>query len=180
MKKIGIIVGSLRSGSYSKMVANYLKTILDKDYAVSLIGVGGLPLYNEDIDHKDIVPSLYNEFRKLIKEQDAFIFVTPEYNRGIPGAMKNAIDVASRPYGENVWDNKKAAIVSQSPGSIGGFGAVVQLRPVLAVLNMPVMPSPEVYLSNVYLAFDENGNLINEKVKGILNDFVDAYKKFLE
>ena len=180
MKKIGIVVGSLRNASFSRMVANYLKVVLDKDYIVSLISVDNLPLYNEDIDHKDNAPTEYKEFRKLIKEQEAFIFVTPEYNRGIPGALKNAIDVASRPYGESVWNNKKAAIISQSPGSIGGFGAATQLRPVLAVLNMPVMPTPEVYLSSIYLAFDKTGNLVDDKIKKILNDFIEAYKKFLE
>lgn len=180
MKNIGIVVGSLKKASFSRMVANYLANELKKSNKVTFIEIGDLPLYNEDIDTVNNEPASYKSFRKVLNEMDSFIIVSPEYNRGIPGGLKNALDVGSRPYGHSAWNGKKCAIVTQSPGLIGGFGAANQLRQVLAILNMPTLLVPEVYLSSVYLDFDKDGNLVDEKVKKILNDFVLSYNDFIK
>jgi len=180
MKKIGLIVGSLRKESYSLMIAKYLLKELNKNNEVSIIEIKDLPLYNEDIDTKENEPKAYKDFRNKVKNSDAFIIISPEYNRGIPGALKNALDVGSRPYGESAFNNKKCAIITQSPGLIGGFAAASQLRQVLAILNMPTLLLPEVYLSNIYLVFDKEGKISDLKVKKILNDFMSAYINFIK
>src|SRR3546814_395351 len=120
---IGIIVGSLRKASFSKKLAKSVTTMAPSGFEFKIIPIDGLPIYNQDFDDEDRVPESYTAFRNAIGALDGVIFVTPEYNRSIPGVLKNALDVASRPYGKNRWDGKPGAIFSNSPGNLSAFGA---------------------------------------------------------
>lgn len=134
-----------------------------------MVEVGDLPIYNQDYDGSPEEPAAYRAFRERIAAAGGILFCTPEYNRGVPGGLKNATDVGSRPYGSSVWNGKPAAIISASPGAIGGFGANHQLRQACVFLNMPVMQHPEAYLGHVTDdIFDENDCLKD----GPLKDFV--------
>jgi chromate reductase len=167
--KIAIIVGSLRKGSLNRKIAQAICAIRDDNLDCSMIEIGDLPLYNQDSDANP--PEQYVRFRQQVAPVDGVLFVSPEYNRGMPGVLKNAIDAGSRPYGQSVFDKKPAAIVTVSPGGIGGFGANHQIRQACVFLNMPVMQQPEAYLGNVTDgSFDENGKL----KEGPLNDLVTS------
>ena len=139
--RIAIIVGSLRAGSLNRKVARSICAFAADRLDCSIVEIGDLALYNQDEDARS--PEPYVRFREAIAAVDGVLFCTPEYNRGVPGVLKNAIDVGSRPYGASVWDKKPAAIVSASPGAMGGFGANHQLRQACVFLNMPVMQQPE-------------------------------------
>jgi chromate reductase len=121
-----------------------------------------------------------NAFREKIKAKDAVLFVTPEYNRSIPGVLKNAIDIASRPYGHSAWNGKPGAVASVSPGAIGGFGANHHLRQCLVFLNVPAMAQPELYIGNAAGLFDETGKIKNEDTRKLLQKFVDAFASWIE
>ncbi|MCH4008675.1 NADPH-dependent FMN reductase [Companilactobacillus sp.] len=172
-KKIAVLVGSLRKGSFSKQIAKNLMKEFPEGYDSEIIEIGNLPLYNEDIDTEDSVPAEYTTFRNKMKEFDAVLFVTPEYNRSVPANLKNAIDVGSRPYGQSIWDRKPAAVVSVSPGAISGFGANHHLRQSLVFLNMPVVQQPEAYIGNVTNLLDDNGN-VDDRTLGFLKSIDDA------
>lgn len=176
MVKIGLIIGSTRKNSYSRAIANQSIALLPDDIEVKEIKIDKLPLYNQDLDDEGNPPTSWINFRKELKEVDGIIFVTPEHNRSVPAALKNAIDVGSRPYGENAWDGKPAAIISQSPGSVGGFGANHHLRQMLVFLNMPTLQQPEAYIGNVTNFLDDNLKVINDGtikfLKNIMDDFV--------
>lgn len=128
MAKIGIILGSLRKESFSKKIANNVASLFPEGYEAEIVEIGNLALYNQDFDDENNVPAEYTAFRNKMKEIDAVLFITPEYNRSVPAVLKNALDVGSRPYGASVWDGKPAAIISQSPGSLSAFGANHHLR----------------------------------------------------
>ncbi|GAA3893492.1 NADPH-dependent FMN reductase [Sphingomonas limnosediminicola] len=172
--KIAIIVGSLREGSINRKVARSICGIRGDDLDCSMIEIGDLPLYNQDHDANP--PEQYVRFRRQIAEADGVLFVSPEYNRGIPGVLKNAIDVGSRPYGQSAFDKKPAAIVTVSPGSIGGFGANHQIRQAAVFLNMPVMAQPEAYLGHVTDdSFDESGCLKDGPLKDLVTKLAHAF-----
>ena len=166
MKKVGIIVGSLRTNSYSGMVAKSIAEILKKDVEVSFLDISNLPIYNQDFDDLPVQPEAYTKFRNEIKAVDGLLIVTPEHNRGMSSALKNALDVGSRPWGKNVWNGKKALVVSQSPGKISGFGAATQVKNVLSFLNVQFINQPEAFIAESATLFDEKGKLINEKTRG--------------
>ncbi|QIQ20302.1 NADPH-dependent FMN reductase [Zophobihabitans entericus] len=172
-KSIAVVVGSLRKDSYNRKVAKVLQQIAPASLKLNIVEIGDLPLYNEDIDGAN-PPAAYTRFRQEIAASAGVIFVTPEYNRSYPAAIKNALDVGSRPYGKSVWAKKPAAIISVSPGAIGGFGANHHLRQPLVFLDMPILQQPEAYFGNVAQAFDEQGQ-INEKSKQFLGSFINAY-----
>ncbi|KRK77597.1 chromate reductase [Companilactobacillus alimentarius DSM 20249] len=178
-KKIAVLVGSLRKGSYSKQIAKNIVKLFPSDYEPEFVEIGNLPLYSEDIDTPENVPAAYTEFRNKIKEASGVVFVTPEYNRSIPGGLKNAIDVGSRPYGQSAWDKKPAAVISVSPGAISGFGANHALRQSLVFLNMPTLQQPEAYIGNVTKILDDEGNVAQGTV-GFLQSIVDAYVDLLK
>ena len=178
MTKVGIVVGSIRKNSFSEQLANNLVELFPEGYETEFVEIANLPLYNQDSDEN--IPEVYTSFREKIKSLDAVVFVTPEHNRSIPAALKNALDVGSRPYGSNVWNGKPALIVSQSPSDLSGFGANHHLRQVLAFLNMPVVQQPEVYIANVHQLLDENGKINNEDTVGFLQSVVDAYVALVE
>lgn len=181
MKKIAdvaVIVGSLRKGSINRMVANALKENAPDGLKLSIVEIGDLPLYNQDLD--DIPPAAWKTFRERIKSADSVLFVTPEYNRSVPAVLKNAIDVGSRPYGSSVWSGKPGAIISASPGTIGGFGANHHLRQCLVFLDVPAMQQPEAYLGGADKFFDAEGKLINEGTQKFLKKFFEAYAKWVD
>jgi len=174
--RIAIVVGSLRRDSLNRRVAQSLCAFAGDRLDCDIVEIGHLPLYNQDSDADP--PEVYRRFRDEIRSVDGVLFVTPEYNRGVPGVLKNAVDVGSRPYGESVWNQKPAAIVSASPGSIGGFGANHQLRQACVFLNMPVMQHPEAYLGRVSDdSFGDDGCLkegpLKELILGLANAFAD-------
>ena len=167
--KIAILVGSLRKDSINRKIARSVCAIRGDNLDCSMVGIGDLALYNQEYDGSPDEPPSYKVFRDQIAAADGILFCTPEYNRGVPGVLKNAIDVGSRPYGSSVWNGKPAAIISASPGAIGGFGANHQLRQACVFLNMPVMQHPEAYLGHVSDdSFDGDGGL----KEGPLKDFV--------
>ena len=177
--KIAIIVGSLREGSINRKVARSICGLRQGKLDCSMIEIGDLPLYNQDLDANP--PEQWTRFRRQIAEADGVLFVTPEYNRAIPGVLKNAIDIGSRPYGQSAFDKKPAAIVTASPGSIGGFGANHQIRQAAVFLNMPIMAQPEAYLGHVSDdAFDDSGCLKEGKLKEIITGLSQAFHDWVE
>lgn len=179
MSKVAIIVGSLRKESYSRKIAQHLVEHAAKGQKAKIVEIGSLPFYNEDLE-TDHPPAEWVAFRKEIRDADAVIFVTPEYNRSTSAVIKNAIDVGSRPYGKSVWSHKPAAVVSSSPGNIGGFGANHHLRQSLVFLDMPTLGQPELYLSSIGKAFDESGKLTDEHLKKILAGFVVKFEQWIQ
>ncbi|UJL46196.1 NAD(P)H-dependent oxidoreductase [Virgibacillus sp. NKC19-16] len=173
MTKIGIVVGSLRKESFAKKIAINVASLFPEGYETAFVDIGNLPLYNEEYDGNS--PEEYTTFRNTIKGCDAILFVTPEYNRSVPGVLKNALDVGSRPYGESMWEGKPAGIISHSISNLSGFGANHHLRQSLTFLNMPVVQQPEVYLANSADLVDEHGKINNEGTVQFLQTFVDAF-----
>lgn len=178
MAQIGILVGSLRKGSFSKAIADYIATRLSPDNHVHFLDASELPLYNPDLDEEG-PPKAWEAFRREAERMDAYVFVTPEYNRSFSAAIKNAIDVGSRPYTQNVWGGKPAAVISVSPGKIGGFGANHHLRQTLSCLNLILMARPEAYLGEIEASLDENGTVTNEGTRGFLNKIADQFLLFI-
>ena len=177
--KIAILVGSLRKDSINRKVARSICALRNDNLDCSMIEIGDLPLYNQELDENP--PEQWTRFRKQIAEADGVLFCSPEYNRGIPGALKNAIDIGSRPYGQSVFDKKPAAIVTASPGSIGGFGANHQIRQAAVFLNMPVMQQPEAYLGHVTDdSFDESGCLKDGPLKDIITGLAQAFHDWVD
>ena|ERR1039458_7513539 len=167
-----VFVGSLRKDSINRKVANALAEIAPSDLKLSIIDIGQLPLYNQDEDENP--PSAWAAFRERVRAADAVLFVTPEYNRSVPAALKNALDVGSRPYGKSVWNGKPGAVVSASPGAIGAFGANHHLRQSLVFLNVPTMHQPEAYIGGADKLFDNSGKLTNESTRDFLRKFMQA------
>ena len=159
-------------------MANALKDLTPPSLKLEIVEIADLPLYNEDLDANP--PQPWMSFRQRVKATDAVLFVTPEYNRGIPGLLKNAIDVGSRPYGHSAWDAKPGAVISVSPGAIGGFGANHHLRQSLVFLNVPAMPQPEAYIGGAAKLFDEAGKLTNPGTREFLQKFMQAFAAWIE
>jgi chromate reductase, NAD(P)H dehydrogenase (quinone) len=177
--KIAIVVGSLRRDSLNRKVAQSLCAFAGEQLDCFIVEIGDLPLYNQDYDSDS--PESYVRFRERIADADGILFVTPEYNRGVPGVLKNAIDIGSRPYGSSVWDRKPAAIISASPGSIGGFGANHQLRQACVFLNMPVMQQPEAYLGHVGEdSFEADGCLKEGPLKDLIVKLASAFADWVD
>lgn len=173
--KIAVLLGSLRKQSFTKAVVEALIHQSPKEMEYEILEIGNLPLYSQDFESENKEPKEWLDFREKIKNFDAVLLATPEHNRSIPAALKNALDIGSRPYGRSVWNNKPGAIISVSPGSIGGFGANHHLRQVLTFLNMPVMGQPEAYISNVMNLMGGDGKISNENTLGFLKLFADVF-----
>lgn len=178
-KKIGFFVGSLRKGSYSKTVATVLSSLFPEDYEPVFVHLDDLEMYNQDLDDEGTPPAAWTNFRAEVKELSGLVFVTPEYNRSVPGVLKNALDVGSRPYGQNVWDGKPGLVVSVSPGALSAFGANHHLRQSLVFLNVPTLQQPEAYIGNVVNLINEDGT-ITENTMSFFKTIVDSYLVFLE
>src|SRR6266403_4439511 len=154
-----VLVGSLRKAWFNGMLANALIWLAPSSLKLDIVAIGQLPFYNQDLE-TDPAPAPWTAFRQRVKAADAVLFVTPEYNRSVPAALKNALDVGSRPYGSSVWDRKPGAVVSGSPGAIGAFGANHHLRQARAFLNVPTTQQPEAYVGHADKLFDETGKLV--------------------
>jgi chromate reductase len=179
--KIAIVVGSLRKESINRKIAQSMCAIRGDGLECSMVEIGNLPLYNQEYDNSPEEPETYGSFREQIAAAEGILFCTPEYNRGVPGVLKNAIDVGSRPYGHSVWNGKPAAIISASPGSIGGFGANHQLRQACVFLNMPVMQQPEAYLGHVTDdSFDADGCLKDGPLKQVVEKLAHAFHEWVD
>lgn len=175
--KVGILVGSLRKNSYSKAIADWFVNQNTQGITWEILDISKLTIYNEDFDSIQI--EAYEEFRNSVKSVDAFLFITPEYNRSIPAVLKNAIDIASRPYGQNAWARKPGAIISQSIGNMGGFGASNHLRQVLNILDVYTMNHPECYIAHSSEHISADG-AIAEKTSSFLGGFLSAYVAWIE
>ena len=177
MKKIGVIIGSLRKESYNKRLAESFIKLAPKSLSFEIIEIGNLPLYNEDLEHSNL-PTAWADFRNEIKHLDGVLFFTPEYNRSIPGALKNAIDVGSRPSGQSVWTGKPGGVISASTGRLSAFGANHVLRQSMVFLDVPMMQQPEAYIGDAKNLFDKDGNL-DERTTQFLNRFGEAFAKWV-
>jgi chromate reductase len=179
-KKVAVLIGSLRKESLTRKYAHAVAKLLPASLEPEFIELGDLPLYNQDLDDEGTPPAAWTAFREKLGAAEAVLFFTPEYNRTIPGALKNAIDVGSRPYGKSIWNGKPAAVVSQSPGAIGGFGANHNVRQAVVFLNVPVMPAPELYIGNSANLLAEDGSLNNEQSKQVFTQFAEAFAQWVE
>jgi chromate reductase len=177
-QKIAVFVGSLRRDSFNRKMARALIALAPESLELEILEIGGLPFYDQDLE--DQPPAAWVEFRDRLRPFDGVLFVTPEYNRSVPAVLKNAIDVGSRPYGKSVWDGKPGAVMSVSPGAIGGFGANHHLRQSLVFLNVPAMQQPEAYVGNAAALFDENGRLANDSIREFVTKFIRAFAAWVE
>jgi chromate reductase, NAD(P)H dehydrogenase (quinone) len=176
---VAVIVGSLRKDSINRKLANALVELAPPRLQLGIVEIGNLPLYNQDLDG-NAPPAAWTALGERIKLASAVLFVTPEYNRSMPAALKNALDVGSRPYGQNARDGKPGAVVSASPGAIGGFGANHHLRQSLVFLNVPAMQQPEAYVGGADKLFDANGKLVNEGTRAFLQRFMQVFEAWIE
>jgi chromate reductase, NAD(P)H dehydrogenase (quinone) len=170
---IAVIVGSLRKDSINRKVALALAEVAPTNLKLSIVEIGQLPLYNQDADESP--PAEWTAFRDRILKADAVLFVTPEHNRSMPAALKNALDIGSRPYGKNAWNGKPGAVVTASPGGLGGLGSNLSVRQSLIFLNVPAMAQPEAYLGAADKLFDASGKLTNEGTRKFFTSFMQAY-----
>lgn len=175
--KIAVIVGSLRKESFNLKTAKALIELAPESLSLEILNLAGMPMFNEDLEANP--PKEWVVFREQIRAADGLLFLTPEYNRSVPGVLVNAIDVGSRPYGQNSWDGKPGAIVSISIGNISGFGANHHLRQSLVFVNVPTMAQPEAYISDAPGLFDDNGKLTNDSTKEFLKKFMKAFEKWV-
>lgn len=179
-KKVAVIIGSLRKESWNRKLALALMKHAPSSINMEIVEIGQLPLYNQDPDDQNKPPKEWTEFREKMKNFDGVLFVTPEYNRSVPAPLKNAIDVGSRPYGKSIWGNKPGAVISSSPGAIGGFGANQHLRQSFVFLNIPCMQQPEAYIGDISHLFDEKGEIAKEDTKKFLHQYMDSFVKWIE
>lgn len=177
MTTVAVLVGSLRRESFSRKVANGLAS-LTPGLAFDFVDIGGVSYFNQDLEENP--PADWTSFRQRISAADAVLFVTAEYNRSVPGVLKNALDVASRPYGKGALQGKTAAVISTSIGAIGGFGANQHLRQSLVFLDMPTMAQPEAYIGNSGGLFDDAGEFANDTTRDFLASFGKAFEQFIK
>jgi chromate reductase len=177
-RTVAVLIGSLRKDSVNRKIARAIEALGPTHLKFEEIPIGELPLYNQDDEASP--PAAVVAFRDRVRAADAVLFATPEYNRSVPGLLKNAIDVGSRPYGQSVWSGKPAAVVSGSPGAVGGFGANHHLRQSLVFLNMPAMQQPEAYIGGAYGLFGDDGKLINDSTAEFLRSFAQAFAAWIE
>jgi chromate reductase len=175
---IVVLVGSLRKDSLNRKTASTLAELAPASIRLEQVGIGQLPMYNQDLD--DAPPAEWTAFRERVKKADGVLFVTPEYNRSVPGALKNAIDVGSRPYGQSAWQGKPGGVVTVSPGAIGGFGANHHLRQMLVFLDVHPLQQPEAYLGNAGKWFGDDGKLQDESARKFLQTYINAYAAWVQ
>jgi chromate reductase len=179
IRNVAVLVGSLRKDSLNRKAALALAELAPNGFELEIVAIGDLPLYDEDVEAAG-VPAPWARFREQVKASDAVLFVTPEYNRSVPGALKNAIDVGSRPYGASAFAGKPAAVMSLSQGALGGFGANHHLRQSLVFLDMPVLQQPEAYVGGAGTLFDASGSIADEGTRGFFKTFIEAFAAWVE
>jgi chromate reductase len=180
-KKIAVIIGSLRKDSLNRKFAHEVIALAPESLSLEIVEIGELAIYNEDLEGNGVTPpQAWTQFRDRVKEFDGVLFFTPEYNRSTPAALKNALDVGSRPYGASVWSGKPAAIVSITPGATGAFGANHHLRQSMVFLDMPLLQQPEAYIGGAAKLLDDNGKINNDSTRQFLKKFIDTYATWVE
>jgi chromate reductase len=175
---IVVLVGSLRKDSLNRKTAATLAELAPASIRLEQVEIGPLPMYNQDLD--DAPPDVWIAFRERVKKADGVLFVTPEYNRSVPAALKNAIDIGSRPYGQSAWKGKPGGVVTVSPGAIGGFGANHHLRQMLVFLDVHPLQQPEAYLGNAGKWFGDDGKLQDESARKFLQTYINAYASWVQ
>jgi chromate reductase len=173
-----VIVGSLRKESYTLKIANALTRLAPDTLKLNVVTLHDISFFNQDLEATP--PADWLKFRETLQKSDGVLFVTPEYNRSIPGVLKNAIDVGSRPYGKSSFIGKPIGIVSNSPGPLGGVSAAKHLQNILPGISGPILGQPEIYLNGVGDAFDEKGHLTKESLQKVLQQYIVAYAAFVE
>jgi chromate reductase len=179
-RTVAVIVGSLRKASISRRAAVALADLAPAALKPEFIEIRDLPLYDQDLDDEGAPPAAWIAFREAVAPLDAVLFVTPEYNRSVPGVLKNALDVGSRPYGKSVWSGKPAAVVSVSPGAMGGFGANHHLRQSLVFLDMPTLQQPEAYIGHAASLFADDGTIANDGTRDFLGQIMTRFAAMID
>ena len=175
---IVVIVGSLRKEAFSLKIANALAKLAPDTLKLNVVTLHDISFFNQDLEANP--PADWLKFRETLQKSNGVLFVTPEYNRSIPGVLKNAIDVGSRPYGKSSFNGKPTGIVSNSPGPLGGVSAAKHLQQILPGISGPIMQQPEIYLNGVGDAFDDKGNLAKDALQKVLQQYIDAYAAFID
>jgi chromate reductase len=178
-RRVAVLVGSLRKDAYSRRLAMALADLQPDSLELEMVEIGALPLYNQDLE-TDSPPAAWKEYRARLGAADAVLFVTPEYNRGMPASIKNAIDVGSRPYGKGAINRKPCAVASSSPGALGGFGANHQVRQCVVFLDMPMMQMPELYIGHIDKAVDASGKPADDSTRELFRKFLAAFAAWIE
>ena len=175
---VAVIVGSLRKDSFTLKIANALVKLAPESLKLNIITLPDISFFNQDLEANP--PADWVALREKIQKSDGVLFITPEYNRSIPGVLKNAIDVGSRPYGKSSFLGKPIGIVSNSPGPLGGVSAAKHLQNMLPGISGPILGQPEIYLNSVGDAFDDKGQVIKESLRTVLKQYIDAYAVMME
>src|SRR5947209_6770604 len=175
---IAVIVGSLRKQSFTLKVAKALARLAPSSLQMDLITLHDISFFNQDLEGNP--PADWLAFREKLQKSDGVLFVTPEYNRSIPGVLKNAIDIASRPYGKSSFLGKPVGIVSNSPSPLGGVSAAKHLQNILPGIAGPILGQPEIYLTSIGDAFDDKGALTKEPLQKVLQQYLEAFAAFVE
>jgi chromate reductase len=173
-----VLVGSIRKESFTLKIANALAKLAPAALKLDVTTLNGISFFNQDMEAAP--PADWLAFREKLQKSDAVLFVTPEYNRSIPGVLKNAIDVGSRPYGKSSFLGKPIGIVSNSPGPLGGVSAAKHLQNILPGICGPILGQPEIYLNGIGDAFDDKGQLTKESLQKVLQQYLEAFAAFVE
>ncbi|MEC5156504.1 NADPH-dependent FMN reductase [Chryseobacterium sp. MP_3.2] len=176
-KKVAIIVGSLRKESFNRKVANEFIRLAPKSLKLEIVEIKDLTFFNEDVENNP--PQSWTDYKNKLDDADAFLFVSPEYNRTLPGVLKNAMEIGARPPKQNSWKGKPGAVATVSPGAIGGLGANQAIRVAAVSLNIPMMQQPEAYIGQIKDKLMEDGVTVNEKTEKFMTDFLTAFEKWI-
>ncbi len=176
-KNIAVIVGSIRKDSFTRKLALAARVLLPDALSLDIVEIAGLSFFNQDLEGAP--PANWVRFREQIKASDGVLFMTPEYNRSIPGVLKNAIDVGSRPYGKSVFTGKPGAVIGVAPGALGAFGAVHHLRQCMVSNDMPMMAGPEAYIGNAGTLVGADGTITVDSTRTFLTGFLQSYDRWI-
>lgn len=179
-KKIAVLIGSLRKDSINRKFAHELIALAPASLAFEFVDIGGLALYNQDLDDEGQTPAAWTAFRDTMAKVDGVLIVSPEYNRSMPASVKNALDVGSRPAGKSIWSGKAGGVVTVSPGGVGGFGANHAIRQSLVAVNVATMPAPEAYIGGATKMLGEDGKVNNDQTREVLRKFITAYAAWVD
>lgn len=178
--KIGVLIGSLGSKSHTRKISEAFIKLAPQSLEFVELAIGDLPLYNQDLEIEGNAPPAWTAFREKAKGMDGFLFFTPEYNRATTAALKNALDVGSRPWGASIWNGKPGAVVSVSPGALGAFGANHNVRAALVCVNVPTMQQPEAYIGNAANLLNEDGSVKDAGTRDFFELFMSSFKKWVD
>ena len=176
-KKVAVIVGSLRKESFNRKVAHEFIRLAPESLQLEIVEIKDLCMFNEDIENNP--PQEWIDFKQKVDSSDAILFLSPEYNRTIPGVLKNAMEIGARPPKQNSWKGKPGAVATVTPGAIGGLGANQTIREAAVSLNIPMMTQPEAYIGQIKDKLMEDGVTVNEKTEKFITDFLIAFEKWV-